>query len=232
MQEMFEQTNQTEEVQMEEAQEQEFEQSFHAQEEDTSGADTQEIMNEAFALNVKYNGVEQTLSEDEARVFAQKGMNYDHVMQELTQLRSAPEIAIVGELARKAGMNKEDFLNHISAQVHKEAAERENSEQEALRREVNQFRDRDAKMQRWSEFFRMHPEIARFESLPEEVKQAVAHGADPGAAYLQYENEKLKDHLEMARQSAYNKAVAPGSAASAGSGEQADPFLQAFMQNI
>ena len=36
----------------------------------------------------------------------------------------------------------------------------------------------------------------------------------------------------MARQSAYNKAVAPGSAASAGSGEQADPFLQAFMQNI
>ena len=35
MQEMFEQTNQTEEVQMEEAQEQEFEQSFHAQEEDT-----------------------------------------------------------------------------------------------------------------------------------------------------------------------------------------------------
>lgn len=56
MQEMFEQTNQTEEVQMEEAQEQEFEQSFHAQEEDTSGADTQEIMNEAFALNVKYNG--------------------------------------------------------------------------------------------------------------------------------------------------------------------------------
>ena len=87
-------------------------------------------------------------------------------------------------------------------------------------------------MQRWSEFFRMHPEIARFESLPEEVKQAVAHGADPGAAYLQYENEKLKDHLEMARHSAYNKAVAPGSAASAGSGEQADPFLQAFMQNI
>lgn len=232
MQEMFEQTNQTEEVQMEEAQEQEFEQSFHAQEEDTSGADTQEIMNEAFALNVKYNGVEQTLSKDEARVFAQKGMNYDHVMQELTQLRSAPEIAIVGELARKAGMSKEDFLNHISAQVHKEAAERENSEQEALRREVNQFRDRDAKMQRWSEFFRMHPEIARFESLPEEVKQVVAHGADPGAAYLQYENEKLKDHLEMARQSAYNKAVAPGSAASAGSGEQADPFLQAFMQNI
>ena len=65
MEEMFEQTNQTDEMQMEEAQE--FEESLMPQEDDGEiSEDTQEIMQEAFALDVKYNGVEQRLSEDEA----------------------------------------------------------------------------------------------------------------------------------------------------------------------
>ena len=96
--------------------------------------DTQEIMQEAFALDVKYNGVEQRLSEDEARTYAQKGMNYDHVMEELTRLRNAPETAIIQDLARKSGMSKEDFLNNLTAEVNLRATERENSEHEALRR--------------------------------------------------------------------------------------------------
>ena len=231
MEEMFEQTNQTEEMQMDDAQE--FEKGFEPQEDEGEiSEDTQEIMQEAFALDVKYNGVEQKLSQDEARTYAQKGMNYDHVMDELTRLRNAPEVAIVNDLARKAGMSKEEFLNSISAEVNMRAAERENSEQEALRREVNQFRDRDAKMQRWSEFFQKHPEISRFGDLPEDVKQAVAQGADPGTAYLQYENAKLRDRIVTVEQNAYNKAVAPGSVASAGTGEETDPFLQAFMKSF
>ncbi len=231
MEEMFEQTNQTDDMQMEE--EQEFETGFLPEEDESEiSEDTQEIMKEAFALDVKYNGVEQKLSEEEARIYAQKGMNYDHVMEELSRLRNAPEVAIVNDLARKAGMSKEEFLNSLSAEVNLRAAERENSEQEALRREINQFRDRDAKMQRWSEFFQKHPEISRFGDLPEDVKQAVAQGADPDTAYLHYENAVLRDRIEAVQQNAYNKAVAPGSAASAGTGEETDPFLQAFMRGI
>ncbi len=181
MEEMFEQTNQTDEMQMEEAQE--FEESLLPQEDDGEiSEDTQEIMQEAFALDVKYNGVEQRLSEDEARTYAQKGMNYDHVMEELTRLRNAPEAAIIQDLARKSGMSKEDFLNSLTAEVN--------------------------------------------------LKQAVAQGADPDAAYLQYENQQLKSRIEAAQQNAYNKAIAPGSAASAGAGEETDPFLQAFLRSI
>lgn len=56
---------------------------------------------EAF-LKIKYNGEEMELSMEEAKNLAQKGMNYDHVYEELAQMRQrqpAPE-KMVQELTR------------------------------------------------------------------------------------------------------------------------------------
>lgn len=55
-----------------------------------------------FALNIKYNGEEMTLSEDEARTLAQKGMNYDRFYEPIERL------------ARLNGMTVGDYLNRLN----------------------------------------------------------------------------------------------------------------------
>lgn len=55
-----------------------------------------------FELRVKYNGEEQTLTEDEARTYAQKGMNYDRIYEPIERL------------ARMNGMSVGDYLNRLN----------------------------------------------------------------------------------------------------------------------
>lgn len=44
-----------------------------------------------FSLEIKYNGEAKTLSKEEAVSLAQKGMNYDHVYNELLSLRQVSD---------------------------------------------------------------------------------------------------------------------------------------------
>ena len=46
-----------------------------------------------FSLEIKYNGEAKTLSKEEAVSLAQKGMNYDHVYNELLSLRQSGDDA-------------------------------------------------------------------------------------------------------------------------------------------
>lgn len=53
-------------------------------------------------IKVKYNGEEKGLSEDEARTFAQKGMNYDRIYEPIERL------------ARLNGLSVGDYLNRLN----------------------------------------------------------------------------------------------------------------------
>ena len=53
-------------------------------------------------LKVKYNGEDKDLSEDEARTYSQKGMNYDRIYEPLERL------------ARMNGMNVGEYLNQLN----------------------------------------------------------------------------------------------------------------------
>ncbi|MBQ0112836.1 MAG: hypothetical protein KBT03_06890 [Bacteroidales bacterium] len=55
-----------------------------------------------FSLNISYRGEKKTLNEDEARMYSQKGMNYDHIFEPLQKL------------AKLNGMKVEEYLNKLN----------------------------------------------------------------------------------------------------------------------
>jgi len=151
-----------------------------------------------FSLRVKYNGAEQELTREQAVEFAQKGMNYDHVKEQLERLKNAPE-------------------NDIS----------ENRFQQ-LRRELDDIRLREIAEKKWNEFRRDHGEYARYADLPEEVRMDIAGGKELETAYALYENKQLKIRLTQMEQNQKNTENTPGSVAGGGAGEGGDDFLKGF----
>lgn len=154
---------------------------------------------EEFQLQVKYNGESKMLSREEAVTLAQKGMNYDHVKQQLDQLKNAPE-------------------NDISESRFSE-----------LRNEIDSLRAREIADRKWAEFRREHEEYRSYSELPEEVRGQVALGKELDDAYAIYENKLLKAKLRQFEQNQKNRDAAPGSLSSSGSSEAADDFLKGFL---
>lgn len=152
-----------------------------------------------FALEVRYNGEDRTLTHEEAVAFAQKGMNYDHIKEQLDKLKNAPE-------------------NDISESRFSE-----------LRNEIDSMRAREIAEKKWAEFRQEHREYERYASLPEEVRERIAAGTELDAAYAIYENKLLKTRLQQIEQNLRNKEAAPGSLGSSGRGEAADDFLKGFL---
>ncbi|HBS60886.1 MAG TPA: hypothetical protein DEA44_16690 [Firmicutes bacterium] len=123
---MFDQTSQTEETQEEVL-------DFSDIEKETTPNDVEESQEKEpgkepeFALPIKYNGQEETLTREQAIELAQKGRNYDHVAQELSTLReqakeleelkSSPELTLVEQLAKSSGMTKSEYMQHVSEQM-------------------------------------------------------------------------------------------------------------------
>ena len=72
--------------------------------EDTPVEESVEVTEEPvpFELKVQYNGEEKNLTEDEARTFAQKGMNYDRIYEPLERL------------ARMNGMQVGEYINQLN----------------------------------------------------------------------------------------------------------------------
>lgn len=151
-----------------------------------------------FSLKIKYNGAEQELSRERAVELAQKGMNYDHVKEQLERLKNAPE-------------------NDISE-----------TRFDALRSELDELRARSIAERKWAEFQKEHGEYASYGALPEEVRGQVAAGKELDAAYALYENKQLKLQLRQMEQNQKNLKAAPGSAAGSGAGDVADDFLKGF----
>lgn len=71
--------------------------------EETTEPDTvEETEKDPYALDVKFNGEERTLSKDEARILAQKGLNYDRFYEPLEKL------------ARMNNMSVGDYINQLN----------------------------------------------------------------------------------------------------------------------
>lgn len=206
---------------------------------------------EAEQFTVKYNGEERTLSRDEAITYAQKGMNYDHVYEEMKRLREDPAIAIIDELAEQSGLSREAYIEQIREnrkaqemrrlvaqgipeQYAKELMEARRSTLE-LQRQIEELRGFQEEQQRtqqmrsmWAGFFQAHPDVESYDALPDPVKQQIAAGADPDAAYMAWENQQLKAQLNAMKQTNRNRETAPGSMRSEGEGEK-DPFIEALL---
>lgn len=166
-------------------------------------AEAQSSAEEAFALPVKYNGQEQTLSREQAIEYAQKGMNYDHVAGELKQLREAPEFTVIDQLARSAGMTRSEYVEQLKGELERQEVEKyirqgipedyakqllENrrradetqAQMDDMKKELEDLKAREASAMRWGAFLQKHPDVSSFDALPDEVKARVSGRGGPG----------------------------------------------------
>ena len=167
---------------------------------------------EAFSLKIKYNGKEQMLSKDKAVELAQKGMNYDHIKEQLDALKAQQGEAPAPD-SETAYFQNQGIAQRI----------------DDLQVQMNLLKAKEAAQAKWNEFQAQHPEFRDYRSLPQEVRTEVSLGKDLDMAYALYENKQLKQKLAALEKDESNKASTAGSLKSTGTADAADDFLRGFL---
>lgn len=173
-----------------------------------------------FTLDIKYNGEQMSLDKQRATELAQKGMNYDHVYEELKRLRENPELEKLNKLAQAAGMSTGELLDMLlnedetNPEMQNEQEKEQKNEQQGLEELI--------------EFFKKHPQLAKEDGLPEEVRQAALNGGDIEGAYLKYENRVLKEKLAEME----NVRKTPGALHTEGRGNEDDAFARMLLARL
>lgn len=191
---------------------------------ETEGENPEEKQEEApERFVVKHNGQELELSREELIANAQKGLDYDRIREDREALRNAREIQVIDRLARQNGMNREEYLQSIEANLQNAAIEtreaayleqgidpaaaRRLAEAEvkaemletAVKTQEQERQERDsfeAKMkQDIEEFDRLYPDVK--ELPPEVIDEISSTGKTPAIAYGEYLlRQKEKEIME------------------------------------
>ena len=217
---MFDETNKTEEQEIE-LPEKLFESDDVSEEENFDGDHTVE---EKETLKIKYNGEERDITLDEARILAQKGMNYDHVVAE-RDTKYKRELDFLDKVAGKAGLSRREYIDMQEATQTENRSEFDGRERAA--RQIERITDSLGITGPWSELFKKYPTLSRREAFSELV-DGVSSGMTPIEAY----QEKLileKDNLLRAERESRNAAgKSVGSLTSDGAPTYRDEFLEGF----
>lgn len=203
-------------------------------------------------VKVKFNHEERELTLDEAAILAQKGLNYDKVMERLNGFEASNAKSL--KLAKNLGYDSaEEMLsaaeqNYINRQIRElmdagntEAMARFLVEQKMAKEEAvaptpppepeqpksSLPPDRVAELQ---EFVKAYPGITK---LPDEVIQANRNGTRLLVAYERYKNKAALEELAILKQNQAAAAKAPvsgtvGKTAPAAHDIDDDPFMQGF----
>lgn len=226
---------------------------------DDAGADTTQTEQGAAeapqTVKLKYNGEEKEVPISEAIALAQKGMNYDHVKQELDDYRQGKqsEVPILAEYARRSGMEYDAYVAMLEQNADGYAREQIKSRiqnqfpdadedvlnelaytrarlEEYERRQTEDETRRsetDKRLKPWRDFSKRYPDVDAG-ALPEEVIHAIRDGATPIDAYQVHLIAQLEHEKQTAEQNALAKARAMGSAKSDAAKEETDAFLAGF----
>ncbi len=84
-----------------------------AESEEVETVEDGEQTSETF-LNIVYNGTEEALTREEAINLAQKGRNYDKVLNRLNTLEQSPELMQLKSMADAQGVSVGEFLNRLN----------------------------------------------------------------------------------------------------------------------
>ena len=189
--------------------------------EKTAGeAPQSEVQTQATTLRVKYNGQEMDMPIEQAIPLIQKGMNYDHVNEQLTALKNAPERQMIESLARASGKTTQEYMRDVTAAMEtqkvraimaqnpgmtKETAmqmlekdkqlEQARSELETARQSEAQGQSEIKRNQMLRDFFTRHSDLSP-KDIPQEVLKAVGEGGDMENAYMAWQNKQLSAQLQ------------------------------------
>lgn len=206
------------------------------------------------SIRVKFNGEEKDISLDEARTLAQKGMNYDHIVEERDRNKNAFDFLV--EQAKSKGMTVEDYI----------AGERANAENQRIDEKMSILRERDEdasdetlrnlaklelaeeeakkkreeaeaseteknnKIEGWNKLFKAHPELIDKDGqtkIPDAVFALVGEGYSPTEAFYMTKIKELEEKSKIAESAEKAKNKSIGSLR----GDQAteeDAFLDGF----
>lgn len=181
-------------------------------------------------LELKHLDEVKKVSKDEAKVLAQKGMDYDRIRGKLGEADNViKKLQTYEEFLKEIQGDFptiEDLMNDTRARV---KADKEGiSYEDALAKikETNQSKeaapavDEGAVIQKirkasFEEFAREHPEVKPTD-IPKEVWEDLEKTNNLSASYAKYEAKKLKEENETLKKNAKNKSRSTGSMRSSG----------------
>lgn len=207
--------------------------------------ETQEV--EPF-LQIKYNKEEKALSKEEAQILAQKGMNYDKVIQRLEEFENNPNLQYLNDLASRSNMSLDQLVGYwqeqeneaalnellernIPEEYAKEMLESRKFREQLQQKEMEQ-QQKNKEQKEFIDFAETFKDI-KPEDIPVEVwKTREELGIPLKYAYMEYENSNLKKDREILINNQNNRKKAPGLGTtkygSAAATQKSDPFLEGF----
>lgn len=169
-------------------------------------------------IRVKYNGEERELAGDELITAAQKGLNYDKVVEERDAYRkegAKEAIEFLKEMADSYGLTVQEFMKtgreNTAKQLHdaelanvqkdfpgidEDAAEEIVSARLAGKKTALKEKAEAAEAAPWEALAEAYPDIKTAGDVPESVRAAVQNGKDPLLAMREHELAQLKAEIE------------------------------------
>lgn len=210
-------------------------------------------------LKIKYNGAEESLTQEQAIELAQKGRNYDKVYGQLQDLRNDPTIRVIDEQARRAGLTRNEYITRLAQfqdesnisriaqefktkypDVSDEVADQyarsqyqnqlnARAQQEAKQRQQSETHKRQIASEQVRAFMTQYPDV-KIDKLPDEVVADINNGESLLSAYRAYENKQMRAEIAALRKNGENKKKAVGHVAeNAGGTGEKDPFLKGLL---
>lgn len=222
---MFDETNKTEEQEIA-LPEKLFESDDISEEESFDGDHT--VEDEAETLTIKYNGEEKRITLGEARILAQKGMNYDHVVAE-RDTKYKRELDFLDKVAAGEGLTRAQYMEREESAPKTEETENpiQSSGRERAAAQIRRITDSLGMTGPWSELFRKYPTLSREEAYST-LSGSVAGGMTPIEAYQEKLLTEKDNLLRMVRQSGVSAQKSVGSLGGDGGHAHRDEFLEGF----
>ena len=182
-------------------------------------------------LTIKYNGEEREISLDEARILAQKGMNYDHVLQE-RDTRYKRELDALDTIAGRNNMTRNEYVSLIEGMARQ--SEPQGSPEEVIhesraraREQIQRIYNTTAENSSWSKLLERYPELDK-SSIQNELGEQIRNGMSPLEAYQSKLLEQRERELRIAKNNSTVAARAVGSLTSDAQSAASDAFLEGF----
>ncbi len=180
-------------------------------------------------IRIKYNGEERDITLDEARVLAQKGMNYDHVVAE-RDTKYQRELEFLDKVAGERGMTRAEYMNMHESQKQNAANTTGSVAQDAVERargQIKRISDSLGFTGPWSTLFNRYPNLAR-ESAYSELSEKVRGGMTPLEAYQEKLLSDKERELSAVQSMADARRRSVGSISGDGTAFVRDAFLEGF----
>ena len=210
-------------------------------------------------LNIRYNGADEALTREQAIELAQKGRNYDKILNRLETLQNDPVRQLIEQQAQNAGLDVNTYVERLNqlqersnlnriAQQYKQshpgvddnaaleyaqlAYEQQKSAkqaEQAQRLQTIQNEKQQVAAAQVMQFAEEYPDVD-ITKLPREVLERINAGETLMSAYHAYENAELKKTIATLRRNEGNKAKSVGKVSANNADDiGSDPFLAGLL---